>query len=121
MSKTIVTCRVAYDQLDYYIGMVRETDININSLSSVLFINNEFLNWPLVDGTNVSDVSILSGSIYFNQISGHLGYYSIRFFPDTPGFWRLIISSNIHMNEIIKEYEVVSQSPQSSGLNASFI
>jgi hypothetical protein len=119
-SKQITTCCVAYDQLDYYIGLVREHNISITNLGLVAFVNNELLDWPLVDGTNISDSSIASGSVYFNQINGSLGYYSIRFFPDVPGFWRLIISNYVYANEIIKEYEVIPQFPQSSGLNASF-
>ena len=70
MTNDIVTCRVAFDQLDYYIGSVRYTNINVSNLSSILFVNNVPINWPLCDGSLVPDSSVSSGHIYFNQISG---------------------------------------------------
>ena len=121
MTKITITNRITYDQLDFYIGTLRDTGVHLARLSLVLFVDNVRLGWSFVDGSLVPDGDVSPGSVYFNTISGSPGYYSIRFFPDTPGFWRLIVTDSISGDETIREYEIVPQFPQSSGLNASFI
>jgi hypothetical protein len=126
MSRLLAAGAVVYEQLDFYNPpTVRATNVVLANLTLTLFVNNQLLSWPLVDGSVVADSSISSGSIYFNAISSSLGYYSIRFYPHQIGFWRLIIRHNAFSQEIIKEFDVIasgSLKPTSStGLNASFV
>jgi hypothetical protein len=82
-------------------------------------VNNQILSWPLLDGTAVADSSISAGNVYFNEIIGAPGFYSLRFFPDRVGYWRIsVVASSF---ESLLEFDVNPASAQSSGLIASFI
>lgn len=117
---------IVYDQLDFYspIGSInRLSGITVGQLTLNLFINNQLLTWPIIDGSLIYDSSISSGSVYFNEIIGSNGYYSIRLFTDRVGSWRLIFRNSGLGVEIIKEYDVVPSDYMKSpieGLNASF-
>jgi hypothetical protein len=77
--------------------------------------------WPLISGLNVPDSLIASGFIYFNEFVP--SFYSVRFFPNLVGFWRLVFNDLKLGIEIVKEFDVNSKQSvsQSSGLNASFV
>ena len=97
-----------------------------SQLVLTVFANNGVLAWPLVDGTNTPDSSISAGSVHFNEIVGAPGYYSLRFFPDRTGFWRLVVREQALGEEIIKEFDVVpagffNSGSSPNGLNATFI
>jgi hypothetical protein len=126
MSRLLAAGAVVYEQLDFYNPpTVRATSVVLANLTLTLFVNNQLLSWPLVDGSAVADSSISAGSVYFNPISSSSGYYSIRFYPHQIGFWRLVIRHNAFSQEIIKEFDIIasgSLKPTSStGLNASFV
>ena len=93
------------------------------SLALSIFSNNVALPWPLADGTLVADSSISAGTVYFNQITGSPGYYSVRFFPDRVGFWRLILREATLGEQVILSYDVTHArpGPASNELNASFV
>jgi len=93
------------------------------SLLLNIFVDNGLLAWPLADGTTVADSSVAAGTVYFNQISGAPGYYSVRFFPDRVGFWRLIFREMTLNEEVIRSYDVTPArpGPASNELNASFV
>ena len=123
MSRTVYSSAVVQDQIDIYDP---DTDLRVEGivssfLTSIIFKNNTPLDWSLLDGSSVANSSMSSGSIYFNEFVGLPGYYSVRFYPSGPGFWRLILKYG--NTEFIKEYDVISpsySSAQSSGLVASF-
>jgi hypothetical protein len=126
MSRLLAAGAVVYEQLDFYNPpTVRAIGVVPANLTLILFLNNQLLSWPLEDGSAIADSSISAGSIYFNEISGSNGYYSVRFYPHQIGFWRMIIKHNALSQEIIKEFDIIasgSLKPTSStGLNASFV
>jgi len=126
MSRLLAAGVVVYEQLDFYNPpTVRATGVVPANLTLKLFLNNQLLGWPLEDGSAIADSSISAGSIYFNEISGSNGYYSIRFWPHQIGFWRVIIKHAALSQEVIKEFDIIasgSLKPSSStGLNASFV
>ena len=126
MSRLIAAGTVVYDQPDFFNPPgVRAVGVVPANLSLTLFLNNGLLSWPLIDGSAVADSSVSSGSIYFNEISGSNGYYSIRFFPHQIGFWRLIIKHSAFNQEVIKKYDIIASGSLSptgtSGLNAAFV
>jgi len=128
MSRLIAAGSVIYDQPDFYSpsGTInRISGIVVANLSLTLFVNNGLLGWPLVDGTTIPDSSIASGSVYFNEIPGSNGYYSLRFYPHQIGFWRFIVVHSAFSIEVIKEFDVIAagslKPTSSSGLNASFV
>ncbi len=125
MERSIPSGSLIYDQLGFFnpIGSFnRISGLTNSDVSLVLFFNNTVLSWDLLNGTSVQDSSISSGSVYFNEITGNLGYYSVRFFPNRTGNWKLSFKINSPIvYESILSYDIIPQNNVvSSGLNASF-
>ena len=112
-------------QLDFFLrlgSINRVSGVPAVNISVKVFANNVLLPWSLIDGSIVPDSSVISGSIYFNEISSNPGFYSIRIFPDRIGFWRLVFLNSTLSTEIIKEFDAVPPGvlrPSTGGLNAS--
>ncbi len=125
MGRLLSAGHLVRDQIDIYIpaGSVnRRAGENFTQLVLVSFVDNNLIAWPLADGTNVPDSSISAGVVYFNQIPGAPGFYSIRFFPDRVGFWRLIFQEQALGEEVILSYDIVPpQGSTPNSLNASFL
>jgi hypothetical protein len=110
MGRLISAGALAYEQLDFFFpsGTVnRVTGIPSSSLQMWLFVNNQILSWPLVDGTMVADSSISSGHVYFSEIAANPGFYSLRFFPDRTGYWRIVLLSQAPPIELEKSFDVL--------------
>jgi hypothetical protein len=122
MGRLIPAGTLAFEQLDFFVpaGTVnRMSGIPASGLQMWLFVNNQILSWPLVDGTATPDSSIVSGSVYFNEIAACPGFYSVRFFPDRVGFFRFVFLSQPYSVELIKEFDVLPPGvlrPSSGGL-----
>lgn len=126
MGRQLPAGQLIRDQADFYIpagSINRMTGVAYTSLNLVVFADNALISWPLADGTNVADVSVSAGKVYFNEIAGSPGYYSVRFFPDRIGFWRLILRETTLGEEVILSYDVTPArpGPASNELNASFV
>lgn len=124
MSRSLPAASLIIDQLDLYNppgSITRIAGVLAADLSVSVFSNNTIMSWPIQDGSLTPDSSISSGIVYFNEIVGQPGFYSIRFFPSRIGFWRLIFSIPSITAEIVKEFDISSQSSgPANGLNASF-
>lgn len=121
MGRTISTQILVKAQADFYSAPgVRVTGIIAGDLNLLLFFNNSLIAWSLQDGSVVQDSSISAGSIYFNEILNSPGFYSIRFYPDKVGFWRVILIDVALTQENIIEIDVTSATTTSPGLIASF-
>lgn len=122
MGRLISAGALAYEQLDFFLpsGSVnRIAGIPASSLQMWLFVNNQILSWPLVDGTMIADSGIVAGSVYFNEIAASPGFYSVRFFPDRVGFFRLVFLSQSYSIELVRELDVLPPGvlrPSSGGL-----
>ena len=125
MGRLLSAGQIVRDQIDIYIpaGSVnRKAGENFTQLVLVSFVDNNLIAWPLADGTNVPDSSISAGVVYFNQIAGAPGFYSIRFFPDRIGYWRLVFQEQALGEEVILSYDIIPpQGSAPNGLNATFI
>ena len=120
MARTIVAGRLAFDQVDFFESGHRKTGVAWSDLQMRAFLNASVLSWSLVDGTFTPDSGIGAGSVFFNEIVGVNGYYLVRFFPDRPGFWRIVLSHPVLGVEVIREYDAFPAVPSASGLQASF-
>ena len=121
MSRAIPSGVLFRGQVDFYISSsVRATGIVSTDLTSNLFFNNSLLSWPLMNGTSVQDSSISSGNIYFHEIVGFTGFYSVRLFPNAIGFWRLVLNNPTLLEEDVLEFDVFSATANSPSLIASF-
>lgn len=128
MGRLVAAGAAVYSQVDFFlpVGSInRATGVVIGSLTLDSFVNGSSLPWPLVDGSAVSDSSISSGSVYFHEISGSPGFYSIRFFADRVGFWRFVLKNSGLQTEIVLEFDIIAAGALkpggAGGLNASFI
>jgi len=129
MERLVAAGSIIYDQLDFYnpVGSInRVPGVLVSSITLKLFVNNVESPWPLVDGSFVPDSSVCAGQIFFNETAVNSTFYSLRFFPDRIGFWRLILRSVDFGVEFIHEFDVVpagSFAPTGpvGGLNASFV
>ncbi len=110
MGRIISAGALAYGQPDFFSpagNFGRIPGILASGLQMWLFVNNQILSWPLLDGSMVADSSISAGSVYFNEISASPGFYSVRFFPDRTGFFKLVFQSLFYGIESEVEYDVL--------------
>lgn len=117
---------IIYDQIvivDPLNSQDRVLDVLVGDLSLNLFVNNVKYNWDILDGSSVLDSNISPGSIYFNEISGSPGFYSVRFYPDKTGYWYTSYVYSVNSLEIVRDYDLVPRNffgSSSSGIVASF-
>ncbi len=124
MGRSVSAGCLIRDQADFYLpgGTQRASGISVSQVSLDAFSDNGLLEWPIADGSAVADSSISAGTIYFSEIYGAPGFYSIRFFPDRVGYWRMVLRVSAFGSEAIREYDITpSSSSPSNGLNASFL
>ena len=111
------------DQADYFLGdgFTRQTGLTFVDVTSKLFFNNVPQPWNLVNGAPLSDSQIKSGTVYFHEIAGAPGFYSLRFRPNTPGYWRLTLTFAAGQQMLAQDYDVTAEPLQiQGGLTASF-
>jgi len=122
MGRLISAGALAYEQLDFFLpaGTSRRvTGILSSNIQMWMFVNNQILSWPLVDGSSVPDSDIAAGKVYFNEIAGSPGFYGLRFFPDRIGLFRMTFLNPSISIEVSKEFDVLPPGvlrPPSGGL-----
>jgi hypothetical protein len=112
------------DQQDFFQsdGYTRVTGLLVGNLTMKLFSNNVLQPWSFVTGANLTDIQILSGSVYWWEIPGSPGFYSVRFRPNAVGYWRLVLSYPAGMLTEAHDYDVVPVPPPvAQGLTSSFV
>jgi hypothetical protein len=111
------------DQVDFFQsdGFTRVTGLTVGQLVSHLFLNNVLQPWLFVSGLGVTDAQVNAGNVYFNEIPGSPGYYSVRFRPTTVGFWRNLLDYSAGQQIAAQDFDVVISMPGPEGLTASFI
>ena len=120
MARTIASGRLAFSQADFFESGHRKLGIAWSDLQMSMFVDGEVLSWMLVDGTFASDSSVGAGLVFFNEMPGAVGFYLVRFFPDMPGFWRIVLRHPVLGTESIFECDAVPLAPHAGGLTASF-
>jgi len=117
--------QVVYDQADFFQldGYTRQAGLTISQVVSQVYFNNTLLTWPLTDGTGLPDNLIVSGKLYWHEITGPNGPYSVRFRPNAVGYWRLLITYPAGTQILAQDYDVKPDTglPLGSGMKASFI
>jgi hypothetical protein len=111
------------DQVDFFAPdeFTRILGLIPASLASRIFFENVLQPWPLISGLGITDAQVVSGSIYFNEIPGNPGFYSVRFRPNALGYWRNILSYAAGLQTEAHDFDVVPSVATSNGLHASFI
>jgi hypothetical protein len=111
------------DQVDLFQGdgFSRALGLTIADVTSVVFFNNVVQPWVFTDGVAVTDRLVRAGSIYFHEISGTPGYYSLRLRPDAVGYWRVVLTYAAGQQIVAQDYDVNAEiRPISGGLTSSF-
>ncbi len=112
------------DQADFFMpdGFTRAVNILPSQLVVQTFFQNVVQPWTLVTGVGVTDIQAVSGKIYWNEIPGAPGCYSLRFRPNALGFWRVLVSYAAETQIVALGYDVVAPAvPVDAGLKASFM
>lgn len=114
--------QVVLDQADFFQndGFTRRVGLTVADLTSQLFYNNVLLPWPLIDGVSVSDGHLKAGSLYFHEIVGTPGNYSLRLRPNTTGYWRVLVVYAAGQQILSRDYDISAEPLPSGGLTASF-
>ena len=116
--------RVVLDQVDI-LGVddfTRVTGLTSADFASTLCFDNVVQPWALTDGTAVADAQVAAGKVYFNEITGAAGFYSVRFRPNAVGFWRLSLAYAAGPRLATLAFDVVAEPPVvATGLTASFV
>lgn len=86
----------------------RRTGIVYTDLVCRLFFNNALQPWAFQSGVGVLDALVSSGRVYFNEIPGSPGFYSVRFRPDAVGAWRLNLAYGVGQQVVALGYQVVA-------------
>ena len=113
------------EQVDFFQvsdGYTRITGLTISQTQQTLFFNNVLAPWQFVTGLGVTDAMVASGKVYFAEIPGSSGYYSVRFRPNAVGYWRLSILYPTASLGTVLGYDVISvPTTADAGLQSSFI
>ena len=122
--RLVYTNQAILDQADFFQsdGFTRVTGISTAQITSQLFLDNVLLFWPLTSGVGITDAQIVAGYIYWNEVTGAPGFYSVRFRPHAVGYWRCLINYAAGEQISAQDYDVVSQPPNvDQGLKTAFI
>ena len=116
--------QVVLDQVDFFMpdGFTRVSRLAPGFLEAQIFFNNNPQAWPLVDGSGIADAQVNAGYVYFHEILGLLGFYSVRFRPDSLGYWRIVLTYPAGLQTSAQDFDVVQGAPaMETGLRASFV
>jgi len=96
------------DQADFFQldGYHRVTGLGVIDVQVQLFHDNVPQPWVLTSGSGVTDAKVAAGKVYFSEISGAAGCYSVRFRPNVGGYWRLLISYPTGQQTLAQDYDV---------------
>lgn len=106
MSRVVKSSELIFDQISVYDNVGdRIEDLTDSDFTLVSFRNNQPQSWTMADGSSVSNGSISSGVVYFNQVSANPGYYSVRLFLPNTGFWTFYLKHAASGVEYMLSYD----------------
>ena len=110
------------DQADFFQvnGFNRVAGLTFGDVMAQTFYNNVPQPWTLANGGSTSDGQVKTGVLYFHEIPGALGNYSLRFRPNAAGYWRVILTYTAGQQIVAQDYDVMAEPAQAGGLTASF-
>jgi hypothetical protein len=111
------------DQADFFQGngFTRQLGLTVADVTGIVFHNNVIQPWTLTDGAPITDSLVRSGLVYFHEMTGTSGYYSLRMRPNALGSWRLLLTYGAGQQIAAQDYDVSAESPTApSSLKASF-
>lgn len=120
--RLVLVNQTVFDQADFFQGdgFTRVAGLTAVDLTSQVFHNNQLVPWGLVVGASVTNNQVVSGSVYFHEIAGTVGNYSIRFRPNAVGYWRLVLVYVDGSQIVAQDYDVAEPAQSAGGLRSSF-
>jgi len=122
-SRNVSVSKLVLDQIDLFVtdGKTRAQGVTIGDLNLKLFFNGSQVEWPLVSGSAVQDIQVTAGQVYWTEFL--TGFYTIRFFPNVIGSWRILLTYPAHDQAVSLSYDAALPTfiPVSSGIRTSFI
>ena len=122
-SRNVSVSKLVLDQIDLFVtdGKTRAQGVTIGDLNLKLFFNGSQVEWPLVNGSSVQDLQVTAGQVYWTEFL--TGFYTIRFFPNVIGSWRILLTYPAHDQAVSLSYDAALPTfiPVSSGIRTSFI
>lgn len=122
-SRIVQAGKLVFDQVDLFLvdGKTRAQDVPPSALALRVFKDGKQLDWPLISGVGVNDVQTVSGKVYWTEFSA--GFYSIRFFPNALGEWRILLTYPAFDQAVSLGYDVTPPLGVSGslGLHSSFM
>ena len=121
--RLVRTNALVFDQGDFFQpdGFTRVPGLVISDLTCRVFFNNLSQVWPLVTGGSTPDARVASGSVYWSEIPGSPGFYSVRFRPNAEGFWRLVLTYPAGTQTVGLDFDVLPLEGVPTGLTPSFV
>jgi hypothetical protein len=122
--RVVLANQTVDDQSDFFQsdGFTRVTGLTPSQLVCQIFFDNQLQPWPLVTGSGFTDAQIASGHVYWLEVPGSPGIYSVRWRPNAVGYWRLIITYPAGQQISAQDYDVTTGNPTvDQGLKASFL
>ena len=113
-----VCAQADFFQLDQY---TRVTGIVASQVTVRVFWQNAVQPWLVVTGTGITDAQVVSGKVYFHEIAGAPGFYSVRFRPNAAGYWRLVIDYPTGQQIVVQEFDVTPRPATATGLQGSTV
>lgn len=122
--RLVIANQTVVDQADFFQsdGFTRVTGLTVTNLVCQIFFDNQLQPWPFISGAGLTDTQIASGNVYWLEVPGSPGIYSVRFRPNQIGFWRLLITYTAGQQIMGQDYDVTAAPPTvDQGLKASFL
>lgn len=121
-SRAVSVSNLVLDQIDLFLtdGKTRAQGVTVGDLNLKLFFKGSRVEWPLVSGTNVQDLQVTAGQVYWTEFE--TGFYTLRFFPNVVGSWRVLLTYPAYDQAVSLSYDVTQPVivQVSSGIRASF-
>jgi len=121
-SRIVSVSKLVFDQVDLFRpdGKTRAQGVLVGDLNLKLFFKGTRIEWPLISGTNVQDLQVTAGQVYWTEFE--TGFYNLRFYPNVIGAWRILLTYPVYDQAVSLSYDVAQPTfvPISSGIRASF-
>lgn len=122
-SRVVSVSSLVQDSIDLFRGdgKTRAQGVQVVDLNLRLFFNSSRVEWPLVSGTNIQDLQVTAGRVYWTEIEA--GFYTLRFLPNVIGSWRVLLTYPEYDQAVSLSYDVARPTSvsSSSGIRSSFI
>jgi hypothetical protein len=122
-ARQVPTNETVLSQVDFFQpdGYTRVAGIGFAQVVVQTFWQNVPQPWSVVTGAGVTDAQVVAGRIYWNEVPGASGYYSVRFRPNAAGYWRLSVGYPAGLQVVAQDFDVAPRLTTSTGLQSSTV